>query len=443
MKRPLSIFILLIVTSLLGGCIISASPKGDVVMKTCESMVFSVCDLAQNPKLYEWTIDGNPIPGAVGNSYEYKPACTDVGVHELKVKITWDSHTWKVTVVSGCITSFSPTSDVVMKPCETNLFSIVDIAPNPKVYEWTFDGNPIPGAVGNSYEYKPTCTDVGVHELKVNICCDSHTWNVTVADCPASKDNLFARVRGGSSGWDMAVGTQPVDGSNPAHQWADLGGGQIWNGSTTYSFTFNYSASTGLETFQVGGYSMLTSHDVGFAGIGFNIVKITGKGTSGGSIDLSNLVFNGTPQSDIHIEGNWVETLLHSGSYLDNINISGNFVVHGDYYGMSERTKFQVELMSGCLAAPTRYTSSLLNYSDTGWAGWSCPTGMTAVGGGVHDNAYPMGPQGIAKPGAVIGTATYPVFPHYTFGTNETGYVAQNGGTAQSAKIYVDCIPTL
>ena len=87
-----------------------------------------------------------------------------------------------------------------------------------------------------------------------------------------------------------------------------------------------------------------------------------------------------------------------------------------------------------------RYTSGDLNYSATGWAGWSCPADTHAVGGGVIENTYPMGPEGIAEPGATIGSSTYPVFPHYTFTPPETGYVAQNGGTAQTAKIYVDCL---
>ena len=89
---------------------------------------------------------------------------------------------------------------------------------------------------------------------------------------------------------------------------------------------------------------------------------------------------------------------------------------------------------------PVRYTSSVLHYSNTGWAGWSCPLDKYAVGGGVIENAYPMGAQGIAQPGATIDGSTYPVFPHYTFGAGETGYVAQNGGTAQTARIYVDCL---
>jgi hypothetical protein len=103
------------------------------------------------------------------------------------------------------------------------------------------------------------------------------------------------------------------------------------------------------------------------------------------------------------------------------------------------KTKTVTETAGEC-CEPVRYTSSNLNYSATGWAGWSCPAGTHAIGGGVTGNTYPMGPQGIAQPGATIGGHTYPVFPHWTFGPGETGYVAQNGGTSQTVQIYVDCL---
>ncbi len=102
-------------------------------------------------------------------------------------------------------------------------------------------------------------------------------------------------------------------------------------------------------------------------------------------------------------------------------------------------TKTVTETAGEC-CEPVRYTSSPLNYSATGWAGWSCPADTHAIGGGVTGNTYPMGAQGIAQPGATIGGHTYPGFPHYTFGSGETGYVAQNGGTSQTVQIYVDCL---
>jgi len=89
---------------------------------------------------------------------------------------------------------------------------------------------------------------------------------------------------------------------------------------------------------------------------------------------------------------------------------------------------------------PETITSSVLNYSATGWGGWSCPANTHAVAGRVIENSFPMGDEGIAEPGATIGGFTYPNFPHYTYGTGETGYVAVNGGTSQSVRIEVDCL---
>jgi len=115
--------------------------------------------------------------------------------------------------------------------------------------------------------------------------------------------------------------------------------------------------------------------------------------------------------------------------YLSKVSLDDNTISHPSY--------FQGEY---CYPAVERHYSSDLNYSATGWAGHSCPEGTYAVGGGVIENEHSMGPQGIAEPGAVIGGETYPEFPHWTFSEGETGYVAQNGGTAQTCKIYVDCM---
>ena len=91
--------------------------------------------------------------------------------------------------------------------------------------------------------------------------------------------------------------------------------------------------------------------------------------------------------------------------------------------------------------SPVTYTSGSMNFSSTGWGGWSCPAGMNAVGGGTIDRTQPIGAEGIAKTAAIIGGVSYPVFPHYTFATGETGYVVQNGGTSQTMQVYVDCLP--
>jgi hypothetical protein len=83
------------------------------------------------------------------------------------------------------------------------------------------------------------------------------------------------------------------------------------------------------------------------------------------------------------------------------------------------------------LANYTITKSADLNYSDTGWGGWSAPAGQVVSGGGYQfftSLASPASSQ-IADSGSV--------WPHYTFGTNEQGWVVQNGGTASTANVYV------
>jgi hypothetical protein len=89
--------------------------------------------------------------------------------------------------------------------------------------------------------------------------------------------------------------------------------------------------------------------------------------------------------------------------------------------------------------APQRFTSSTLQFGPNGWGGWSCPSGMKAVGGG-HTLAS-VAAEGVAQPGATIGGSTYPTFPHYTFSAGETGYVVQNNNDTETGTVFVDCVP--
>jgi hypothetical protein len=70
MKRSLSIFIVLIVTALLGGCILSKAPNtNDVSMDVGDHMTFSVSEFPP-PATYTWTLDGSVVSTS-GNSYVY------------------------------------------------------------------------------------------------------------------------------------------------------------------------------------------------------------------------------------------------------------------------------------------------------------------------------------------------------------------------------------
>ena len=83
---------------------------------------------------------------------------------------------------------------------------------------------------------------------------------------------------------------------------------------------------------------------------------------------------------------------------------------------------------------PTGYTitkSSTLNYSGTGWGGWSAPAGQFVTGGGYQfatSGAYPQVSQ------IALENSSW---PHYNYGPNEQGWVVQSGAVGGPANVYV------
>jgi hypothetical protein len=82
-------------------------------------------------------------------------------------------------------------------------------------------------------------------------------------------------------------------------------------------------------------------------------------------------------------------------------------------------------------------TSSTLNFSSTGWGGWSCPSGTDVLAGSFSGSQPYI--LGLAKPGVTTDGATYPVYPHYTYTPPEEGVVVHNGATGQTGVITAYC----
>jgi hypothetical protein len=98
MKRSVSILTVFIVTSMLGGCIISKTPTtNDVAMHSGDQMNFSV-KVFPNNATYAWTLDGSPLL-TTESSFLYN---ADAGEHILIVKakhiFVTDTQTWNITV---------------------------------------------------------------------------------------------------------------------------------------------------------------------------------------------------------------------------------------------------------------------------------------------------------------------------------------------------------
>ena len=116
-------------------------------------------------------------------------------------------------------------------------------------------------------------------------------------------------------------------------------------------------------------------------------------------------------------------------SSVGNIVQSDSFTADVIFYAEQKRNQFAT-----CPVGLQRVESGDLYFSSTGWGGWSCPAGTIVVGGGTTCT-LPLAISKAAKP----GDPQYPKYPHYTYTPPETGWVVQNGGTAQTCKIYAIC----
>ena len=106
------------------------------------------------------------------------------------------------------------------------------------------------------------------------------------------------------------------------------------------------------------------------------------------------------------------------------------FILQDNGLGANNGVQFEL-YYADFLAGYTITKSSQLNYSATGWGGWSAPAGQVVSGGGYQFatlGAYPASSQF-----ADGGTS----WPHYTFGADEQGWVVQSGAVGGSANVYV------
>jgi len=77
-------------------------------------------------------------------------------------------------------------------------------------------------------------------------------------------------------------------------------------------------------------------------------------------------------------------------------------------------------------------TSPAMAFGDGGFGGWSCPAGKVVLGGGFEAT----GPVAVSAPGTPGS-----VWPHYTFGPEEYGWVVRDNpdGSGNTITIYAIC----
>ena len=85
-------------------------------------------------------------------------------------------------------------------------------------------------------------------------------------------------------------------------------------------------------------------------------------------------------------------------------------------------------------------TSAMMEFSSTGWAGWSCPTTHPNIVEGTTNCSQLLTHSLAWEPGASVAGVNYPETPFgYTYGSGEEGWIVQNGGTPQSCNIILQC----
>jgi formylglycine-generating enzyme required for sulfatase activity len=96
MKRSLSILVLILFATILTGCIISYTPKEDlVVLSPGMTKTFSI-DVFPTPANFAWYVDDTLMPGATLNTYTFMLDEDLQSEHKIEVRAGSDKHTWNV-----------------------------------------------------------------------------------------------------------------------------------------------------------------------------------------------------------------------------------------------------------------------------------------------------------------------------------------------------------
>lgn len=175
------------------------------------------------------------------------------------------------------------------------------------------------------------------------------------------------------------------------------------------------------------GYGTVTSALLNFNGAGGK----AGWSAPAGKVVLgANIISSGDSFSDFSVFAPAGPGTVWGG-YTYGVNEYG-FILQSSLHEANNGVQIEVfyaDPMAGYTISP----SSPLNYNSAGgWAGWSAPAGNVVSGGGYQFayDAHPVSSQ-FADNGSV--------WPHYTFGANEQGWVVQNDGIATQGA-YIDVI---
>jgi hypothetical protein len=184
------------------------------------------------------------------------------------------------------------------------------------------------------------------------------------------------------------------------------------------------ASATPFDITALAGYEVVTTSALNFSDTGW-----AGWSKSGKVVLGAKIISDGDTVSDFSVfkpVGPGTVTL----GYTYGANEYG--FLFRDVSNSAANPGVKIELyFADMMAGYTITESRSMNYSGTGWGGWSAPAGDVVSGGGFA----------FSSTGGSAGSSQFAdggsVWPHYTFGANEQGWVIQNGGTASPANLYV------
>jgi hypothetical protein len=106
------------------------------------------------------------------------------------------------------------------------------------------------------------------------------------------------------------------------------------------------------------------------------------------------------------------------------------FILQDNGLGANNGVQFEL-YYADLMAGYTITESPTLGYAGTGWGGWSAPAGQVVSGGG-----YQFTNSGASAASSQFADGSS-IWPHYTFGANEQGWVVQSAAVGGPAKVYV------
>jgi len=154
----------------------------------------------ERPLTYNWSLDGKPVPGAGGISFEHVFDYNSSGTHTVDVTVSNGNinvtRQWDVTVREVNrppeISAISPQGTVYAREEELVPFDVTASDPDggPVSYSWYLDDVVLKGQDSNFLDLTPEAGSAGQHILTVEVSdgTDAATFNWTVKVDAPSKD---------------------------------------------------------------------------------------------------------------------------------------------------------------------------------------------------------------------------------------------------------------